>query len=356
MKIVNCLFAAELAGLEQTFVDYSEALQARGHELLNFVVPRAKVIEPLVELRSPYWEVANFNQYDILAIMRIRHRLISERPDVVIAHGNRAINLVMPAVKRVAPFIAVNQHINLRRTVGADFAIAVNENMRSRLIEAGQPADRVYKFFNMVRRPAAPPPPAPLKSPPVIAAMGRFVAKKGFEVFIEALGRLRDEGVEFRGMLAGGGELDGELKARAVARGLGERLLFPGWVTDKAAFFAKTDIFCFTSSHDVCPVVLLEAFVNAKPVIMTDCPGPREIAEDGVDSLLFPIDDASALAMRIRALIEDPAQALRLAGAAQQKILERHTFEQGGAQLEAIARDVAARWTSARPTRPPAAA
>jgi glycosyltransferase involved in cell wall biosynthesis len=195
-----------------------------------------------------------------------------------------------------------------------------------------------------------------MKSPPVIAAMGRFVAKKGFEVFIEALGRLRDEGVEFRGMLAGGGELDGELKARAVARGLGERLLFPGWVTDKAAFFAKTDIFCFTSSHDVCPVVLLEAFVNAKPVIMTDCPGPREIAEDGVDSLLFPIDDASALAMRIRALIDDPARALRLAGAAQQKILERHTFEHGGAQLEAIARDVAARWTSARPTRPPAAA
>ena len=158
------------------------------------VPARWKVIEPLADLRSPYWEVANFNQYDILAIMRICHRLISERPDVVIAHGNRAINLVMPAVKRVAPFIAVNQHINLRRTVGADFAIAVNENMRSRLItEAGQPADRVFKFFNMVRRPAAPPPPAPLKSPPVIAAMGRFVAKKGFEVFIEALGRLNDQ-------------------------------------------------------------------------------------------------------------------------------------------------------------------
>ena len=127
-------------------------------------------------------------------------------------------------------------------------------------------------------------------------------------------------------------------------------------LADKAAFFAKADIFCFTSSHDVCPVVLLEAFVNAKPVIMTDCPGPREISEDGVDSLLFPIDDTSALAMRIRALIEDPARALRLAGAAQQKMLERHTFDQGGAQLEAIVRDVAARWTSARPTRPPAAA
>src|SRR6202007_1677827 len=142
---------------------------------------------------------------------------------------------------------------------------------------------------------------------------------------IDALALLKDQGTEFRGVLAGSGEMEGALKARAAARGLGERLSFPGWVTDKAAFFAEIDIFCFTSSHDVCPVVLLEAFVNAKPVILTDCPGPREIAEDGVASLLFPIDDTSALAMRIRALIEDPARALRLAGAAQQKILERHT-------------------------------
>ena len=49
--------------------------------------------------------------------------------------------------------------------------------------------------------------------------MGRFVAKKGFEVFIEALGRLKGRGVAFRAVLAGSGELEGELKARAAARG-----------------------------------------------------------------------------------------------------------------------------------------
>jgi glycosyltransferase involved in cell wall biosynthesis len=270
------------------------------------------------------------------------------RPDVVIAHGNRAIHLVKPAVARVAPFIAVNHSINVRRTIGADFVIAINDDMRSRLIAAGQPEDRVFKLFNMVRRPPRPPRPAPLKSPPVVAAMGRFVAKKGFEVFIDALGRLRDQGVEFRGVLAGSGELEAALKARAAARGLGDCLHFPGWVTDKTAFFAEIDIFCFTSSHDVCPVVLLEAFVNAKPVVLTDCPGPREISEDGVDSLLFPVDDDAALALRIHALLDDPALALRLSGAAQRKVLERHTFDQAGARLEAIALDVTARWRGKR--------
>ena len=338
------MFGAELGGLEQVFVDYSEALQARGHAIDNFVAPRAKVIAPLEALGLPHWEVSNFSQYDFLAIARIRRRLRQRRPDVVIAHGNRAIHLIKPAVRRLAPFIAVNHSTNVRRTIGADFVVAINDDMRARLIAAGQPADRVFKFFNMVRRPLAPPPPAPLKSPPVIAAMGRFVAKKGFEVFIEALAQLNDQGVAFRGVLAGSGELEGELKARADARGLGERLRFPGWVADKAAFFAESDIFCFTSWHDVCPVVLLEAFVNAKPVILTDCPGPREISDDGFDSLLFPVGDASALAMRIRALIDDPDRALRLAGAAQRKILERHTFEHGGAELETIARGVVARW------------
>jgi hypothetical protein len=45
-----------------------------------------------------------------------------------------------------------------------------------------------------------------------------------------------------------------------------------------------------------------------------------------------------------------------LAQAAQTKILERHTLEQGGVQLETIAADAAARWRSARAARPPAAA
>jgi glycosyltransferase involved in cell wall biosynthesis len=344
LKIVNCMFGADLGGLEQVFVDYGEVLSARGHEVVSFVAPSAKAIAPLAALGLPYWEAHNFNQYDILAIARIRRRLRREKPDVVIAHGNRAIHLVKPAVKGLAPFIAVNHSVNVRRTVGADFAIAINDDMRARLIEAGQPPDRVFKLFNMVRRPDALPAPAPLRSPPVIGAMGRFVAKKGFEIFIEALGQLKDRGIAFKAVLAGAGELEAGLKARARARDLGDVLQFPGWVTDKAKFFAATDVFCFTSSHDVCPVVLLEAFLHAKPVILTDCPGPREISDDGVDSLLFAIDDTAALAAKIHELIDNPARALVLAQAAQTKILQNHTFERAGAKLEEIAQTVVARW------------
>lgn len=338
------MFGGELGGLEQVFIDYGEVLHSRGHDIINLVAPGAKVIPSLKALGLPYLEIPNFNQYDILAMARIRWRLKALRPDAVIAQGNRAIHLVKPAATRLAPFIAVNHSVNIRRTIGSDFVIAINDDMLGRLVEAGQPADRVFKLFNMVRQPSPLPAPVALRSPPVIAAMGRFVAKKGFEVFIQALAHLRDQGIPFRAILAGSGELEMQLKTAAVALGLGEVLYLPGWITDKAAFFAQTDIFCFTSVQDVCPLVLLEAFLNAKAVVMTDCRGPREISEDGVDSLLFPIDDAAALAERIKSLINDPAFGRSLASAAQQKILENYTFDRAGARLEMIVESVVERW------------
>ena len=113
-------------------------------------------------------------------------------------------------------------------------------------------------------------------------------------------------------------------------------MTFPGWVQDKAAFFSEIDVFAFPSSHDVCPVVLLEAFLWAKPTVLTDCPGPREISSDGMDSLLFPINDAPALAKALARVLDEPGLAQRLGGAAQQKILAEHTFERAGARLESI--------------------
>ena len=172
--------------------------------------------------------------------------------------------------------------------------------------------------------------------------MGRFAPKKAFDVFIEALAKMRDEGRVFRAVLAGAGELEQPLKEQAAARGLGGVLTFPGWIADKAAFFEAIDLFAFPSSHDVCPVVLLEAFLWAKPVVLTDCPGPREISDDGIDSLQVPVGDAAALAASLRRVLDEPGLAARLGAAAQAKILAEHTFDIAGAKLEAICRGAAA--------------
>ena len=330
------MFGPKLGGLEQVFVDYSEVLAARGHAITNFVVPSALCLPPLRALGQSAIEIGNFGQWDPLAVWRLRRELARLKPDAVIAQGNRAIALLRPAARGLAPLIAVNHSINIKRTIGADFVIAINDDMAARLIAAGQPRDRVAKLFNMIRRPKTLATPAPPRTPPVIGAMGRFVPKKGFDVFLAALGVLKAQGRPFRALLAGAGDLDAALKAQAAALGLSDLVTFPGWVQDKAAFFSEIDVFAFPSSHDVCPVVLLEAFLWAKPTVLTDCPGPREISSDGMDSLLFPINDAPALAKALARVLDEPGLAQRLGGAAQQKILAEHTFERAGARLESI--------------------
>ncbi len=335
------MFGPALGGLEQVFVDYSEVLASRGCAMTNIVVPAALSASPLRALGQHVVEIGNLGQWDRLAVFRLRRALLDAKPDAVIAHGNRAIRLMRPAAKGIAPVVAVNHSINVKGAIGADFVIAINDDMRARLIAAGQPEARVAKLFNMIRRPAALPAPAAPRSPPVIGAMGRFVAKKGFDVYLAALALLKAQGRPFRAVLAGAGDLEASLKAQAASLGLQDVLSFPGWVSDKAAFFREIDVFAFPSSHDVCPVVLLEAFLWAKPTVLTDCPGPREISTDGADSLLFPIGDAPALAARIARVLDEPGLAEQLGAAAQAKIIAEHTFEQAGARLEAIVRQAA---------------
>ncbi len=336
LRIVNAMFGARLGGLEQVFVDYSEALALRGHALVNFVAPGAQSAPALRALGQSVVEIGNFNQWDPIAAFRLRRALAAHQADVAIAHGNRAIHLMRRAARGLAPLIAVNHNVNVKSAVGADFVIAINEDMRSRLLAAGQPEARLAKLFNMVRRASPPPRPNALKTPPVIGAMGRFVEKKGFDVFLDGVARLKAQGRSVKAVLAGSGPLEATLRAQAAALGLTGTVTFPGWVTDKAKFFEDIDIFAFTSHHDVCPVVLLEAFMWAKPVVLADCPGPREISSDGKDSLLFPVGDASALAERVGRILDEPPLGPRLGEAAQAKVWTHHTFEPAGAQLEAI--------------------
>ena len=90
LKIVNAMFGANLGGLEQVFVDYSEALGARGHQVSNLVAPSSLSIAPLRALGQPVLEIRNFNQWDPLAIWRIESR--STRPPSC-AHGGSSLTL-----------------------------------------------------------------------------------------------------------------------------------------------------------------------------------------------------------------------------------------------------------------------
>ena len=67
---------------------------------------------------------------------------------------------------------------------------------------------------------------------------------------------------------------------------------------------AAADVFCVPSlGGESFGVVLLEGMAAATPVVASDLPAYRVVAEDGADATLFPTGDSEALAKSLLAAL-----------------------------------------------------
>lgn len=143
-----------------------------------------------------------------------------------------------------------------------------------------------------------------------VAAVGRLVEKKGFDVLVDAVAVLRDEGVEVRVELAGGGELEEKLRARIHRHGLTDRvrMLGPLPQDEVAALLRSSDVFaapCVVGADgnaDGLPTVLLEAMAVGVPCVSTAVTGIPEVVIDGETGLLREPGDVAGLADALRGI------------------------------------------------------
>lgn len=336
MHIVNIMFSAIAGGIEQAFVDYCEALQKRGHRVTAITHPKAAVNPQLAALGIATISIRNFGEWDFMAVRALRHTLESLSPDVAITHTRRSFALALKANNEpVCPLVGVAHNYNKHshRMVKADAVFTTTQDLIRFMIRQGVREDRIFHVPNMVRCQELPSHP-PRQTPPVIGSMGRFVAKKGFDVYIDALALLRQRGYQFKAVLGGKGAEAKHLKRRAAKAGLGDRLSFTGWVQDKKAFYTGLDIFCLPSLHEPFGIVLLEAFTHGTPVVATDSEGPRDIITANFDALVVPIGNAAELAGAMAKLLDNPQLAGNLAANAFAKAKTRYSMESVGGQIE----------------------
>lgn len=78
-----------------------------------------------------------------------------------------------------------------------------------------------------------------------------------------------------------------------------------GWRTNKAELFGAADLIVVPSRYEPFGLVMIEAWANKKPLVVTKAAGPRATVQNEVDALLVPIDDVDALSSTIRRVLED---------------------------------------------------
>ena len=134
---------------------------------------------------------------------------------------------------------------------------------------------------------------------PVILAAGRLSRVRGFDVLIDAFGKINSK-IDARLIILGEGPLRKTLENQVKNLGLTEKVLMPGMVNNVYDYMHHASVFVLSSRWEVLPTVLIEAMACRCPVLSTDCPsGPAEILENGKYGELVPVGNPSLLAEAI---------------------------------------------------------
>lgn len=152
-----------------------------------------------------------------------------------------------------------------------------------------------------------------------VAAMGRLVKCKGFDLLIRSFKSVCDE-IDAVLFIIGEGRERESLEHLISELGMKNRVFLPGNKSNPFSFISRADIFVSSSLHEGFGNAILEAMACGMPVISTDCPfGPREIIEHCVNGILIPSKDEAALATAIVDLLNDEEKKRNLSHAAEKR-------------------------------------
>ncbi len=214
----------------------------------------------------------------------------------------------------IVNYAAVRQLLHSQYGIGSDVRSLPYAPESAFLRDDGGPVWRQAQ-----RRPAA---------VPLIVAVSRHDPRKGNDVLIRALARLRSAGLPYRARLIGPGPLLSAHRRLAHELGLDGSVSIEGFVPDVFAVLRQADIFVLPSLEEGGgSLSLLEAFQFGIATVASDCDGIAEDVADGENGLLVRPADIDALCRALEKLIVERDLRERLGCHARETFVRRFSAE-----------------------------
>jgi len=279
-------------------------------------------------------------RFDLTVLPRLVRFIRAEKFDVIHAHGARANFICMMLRFWVKlPFVTtvhsdylldftdkwyrrvVYTGLNTLALRKMDYFIGVSEAFGRMLVERGFAGERVFSIHNAVESERAADFCAKdeflarygiaAENKTLVGIIGRFDYVKGHDIFLRAAAEIARGRADVLFLLAGEGFEEGALRKLARTLGIGERVIFTGFVTDIFSFINAIDVNVCASRSESFPYMLHEGALLKKPAVSTDVGGISELITDGETGTLVSEGDYRALASAIVRYIDDPALAAR---------------------------------------------
>lgn len=335
---IHVLGSHQLGGADRFFIRLVEALHRGGHPTLAVL----RKDSPVVQALSPKVEQFHLplaSKWDLFSRWRLSRLIRERRPEVVQTYMGRATRLThLPRgssalhVARLGGYYKIDGYYR-----HAHAWVGNTRDICDYLRREGLPPEHVFHIGNFV--------PTPREvgadelgalrcrfglgeSDFVVFALGRLVAKKGFDDLLRAFSRMpgtTGTGRPLKLVIAGDGVERERLSSLAVSLGIADRVCWAGWQNDTAPFYALGEVFVCPSRHEPLGNVILEAWAHRRPVLSTSNEGARELVHDGQDALLTPLADPEALAAGLLKMVSmDDDLRQRLADAGHATVQREH--------------------------------
>ena len=289
-------------------------LNGKGKLFDEIDLPRGRC---LVLEKNPWLDIG-IGKVDPNLLPPIRHFFAANKIDIVHAHNLAPLIFAGTAARlcRPRPLVVYSEHNQIYRArrfgkvkfwfyaALADEIVAVSDDLRRTLkqdLRVWPPVRVLYNGIDGKRFASADG--ARVRRELGIGAdefvVGTAVVlseQKGVAYLLEAAADVLAAEPKVRFVIAGDGPLRDTLVADAARRGLGDRVLFPGYRSDVPDLISSFDVYALPSLWEGLPLALLEAMALSTPIVATRVGGSPEVVTDGVNGFLVPPRDPAALA------------------------------------------------------------
>jgi glycosyltransferase involved in cell wall biosynthesis len=368
MKVLHLVSGFDQGGSERQALQLVRLLRQSNRYQIYLASLRAegslrRIADELVDRIHVYALTGFYDMNALIQLRRFASLLRTEQISIVQAHDfySNVFGMAGAALGGVPVRIAARRETGGVRTGAqkvaerwayrlAHVVVANADAVGQQLIREGMPAARVYTVHNglnverikltgdrsrasLAASLGLSPNPS-VKYITIVANM-RFRVKD-HETFLKAAALVASAEPHAEFLLAGEGELQPSIRARATELGIVARTHFLGRCDHMPELLALSDICVLSSRAEGFPNAVLEYMAAGRPVVATDVGGIREAVSEGKSGYLVAPGDADQMADRILRLLKDPAQAEAMGKLGRTIVEQRFSCEAQLANTEAL--------------------
>ena len=325
MNILNILYTFHPGGVERLAIDVSNELASEGHNAHICVISEKYSTELLaqldnkVELHLLEKQKKNSKIGYVKQILQIIDR---KKIEIVHVHQGTLMNfffLIKMLRPRVNFFFTVHDtyifsnlsRMNQRLSVLiCKKLIAISDAVLEDISQNGVQRKRIERVYNGVNFCKFSESAVQEKKEfyRIVNVARFFPEKKGQDILVKASAILKRKGIPIRVCFAGG-ELSesthyiSDMKQYAAELDVADSIVFLGNVTDVPSLLRTADVFCIPSRYEGFGIAAVEAMGMGLPCVASNIAGLNEVVDDEALGLLFELDNAEDLAVKLEYVI-----------------------------------------------------